>query len=68
MDCVVTVLSTHAGLSCDESRRTIWGFTRGAVLCSHTLVRRMQRIAAQITAQSAKLGYALVCRPVVIGA
>lgn len=67
MQFVTSVLSSCAGLSPEDSHRTMLDIhTRGGALLPTPSLAEAQRIAAQITAESAKSHYPLVCRPVSI--
>jgi ATP-dependent Clp protease adapter protein ClpS len=67
MNFVVAVLSTHLGLSPEDSNRTMLAIhTRGGALIPTASLAEAQRICAQITAEAAQHSYPLVCRPVSI--
>jgi ATP-dependent Clp protease adapter protein ClpS len=68
MSFVVAVLSAHLGLSPEASNHTMLAIhTRGGALLPTPSLAEAQRIATGITAEAAKHGYALVCRPVGVG-
>jgi ATP-dependent Clp protease adapter protein ClpS len=67
MQFVTDVLTTHAGLNPEESRKTMLAIhTRGGALIPTPSFDEAKRIAAQITAEAAKRGHPLLCRPVSI--
>jgi ATP-dependent Clp protease adapter protein ClpS len=67
MQFVTDVLTTCAGLSPEESRRTMLAIhTRGSALLPTPSFEGARRIAAQVTAEAAKQGHPLLCRPVSI--
>ena len=69
MSFVVAILSAHLGLSPEDSKHTMLAIhTRGGGLIPTPSLTDAQRIAAQITAEAAELGYALICRPTSIAA
>jgi ATP-dependent Clp protease adapter protein ClpS len=68
MQFVTSVLGSHLGLSPEDSNRTMLDIhTRGGALLPTPSLAEAQRIAAQVTAEAAKHGYPLLCRPVSIG-
>ncbi len=68
MKFVADVLMTHAGLSPEEANRTMLAIhKRGGTLTPTASSDDARRIAAQISAEAAKQGYPLICRPVSIG-
>lgn len=65
MKFVVDALSAHLSLSAEESNQTMLAIhTRGGVLIPTLSFTEAERIAALITADAAKQGYPLMCRPV----
>lgn len=67
MQFVTDVLAAHARLSPEESNRTMLAIhTRGGALIPMPSLEEARRIAAQITAEAAKQGHPLACRPVSI--
>jgi ATP-dependent Clp protease adapter protein ClpS len=67
MKFVADVLATHAGLSPEESNRTMLAIhTRGGALIPAPSTDDARRMAAQIAAEAARQGYPLICRPVSI--
>ena len=67
MNFVATVLNTHADLSLEDSHRTMLAIhTRGGALIPTPSFAEAERIATQITAEAAKDGHPLICRPVSI--
>jgi ATP-dependent Clp protease adapter protein ClpS len=63
MEFVVAVLSAHLGLTLEDSKDTMLAIhKRGGALIPTPSLADAQRIAAQITAEAAALGYALTCR------
>ena len=69
MEFVVTILSAHLGLGPGDSKDTMLAIhTRGGALIPTPSLADAQRIAAQITAEAAKLGYPLICRSTRIAA
>jgi ATP-dependent Clp protease adaptor protein ClpS len=63
MEFVVAVLSAHLGLSPEDSKGTMLAIhARGGALIPTPSLADAQRIAAQISAEAAKLGYPLICR------
>ena len=67
MEFVVAVLSAHLGLSLEESKGTMLAIhTRGGALIPTPSFAEAERIATQITAEAAKDGHPLICRPVSI--
>ncbi len=69
MNFVVAILSAHLGLSPEDSQDTMLAIhTRGGALILTPTLADAQRIAAQITAEAAELGYPLVCRSTSIAA
>ena len=69
MEFVVAVLSAHLGLSPEDSKGTMLAIhTRGGALIPTPSLADAQRIAAQITAEAAQLGYPLKCRSTSIAA
>jgi ATP-dependent Clp protease adapter protein ClpS len=68
MEFVVDVLTTHAGLSLEDSNATMLAIhTRGGALIPTPSTDDARRITAQVAAEAAKQGYSLICRPVGIG-
>jgi ATP-dependent Clp protease adapter protein ClpS len=69
MNFVVAILSAHLGLSPEDSKDTMLAIhTRGGALIPTPSLADAQRIAAQITAETAESGYPLVCRSTSIAA
>jgi ATP-dependent Clp protease adaptor protein ClpS len=67
MEFVVDVLSAYVSLSAEDSTQAMLAIhTRGGVLISMGSLAEAERIAAQISAEAAKRGYPLICRPVSI--
>jgi ATP-dependent Clp protease adapter protein ClpS len=63
MEFVVNALSLHAGLTREDSNKTMFAIhTRGGALIPTHSLEDAERIAAQITADAAERGYPLVCR------
>jgi ATP-dependent Clp protease adapter protein ClpS len=68
MEFVVSVLSSYLGLSPEDSTHKMLSIhQRGGALLTTPSLAEAERIAAQVTAEAAKHGYPLVCRPVSIG-
>ena len=69
MQFVTDVLTKYAGLSPEESRRTMLEIhTRGGALIPTPSFEEADRIAALMTAEAASQGHPLLCRPVSLGA
>lgn len=69
MSFVVAILSAHLGLSSEDSNNTMLAIhRRGGTLIPTPSFADAQRIAVQIAAEAAELGYPLVCRPTSVGA
>ena len=65
MEFVTSALGFSLGLSPEDSNRTMLQIhTRGGALLATPSLADAQRVAAQITAEAARHGHPLVCRPV----
>ena len=65
MEFVTFVLASSMGLSLRDANRTMLEIhTRGGALLATPSLAEAERIAAQITAEAARHGHPLVCRPV----
>jgi ATP-dependent Clp protease adapter protein ClpS len=67
MQFVTNVLTAHMGISPEESKSTMLAIhRRGGALLPTPSLEEARRIAAEITAEAAKQGHGLLCRPVSI--
>lgn len=67
MKFVTDLLSAHFGLSAQDARETMLAIhRRGGALIPTASLEDAQRIAAEVTADTAKQGYPLICRAVSI--